>query len=71
MERVALDVKIINALGPSHLQEALGGLLVAATSYRECALAHLDTRTCCAARGMRYEPLVPELTHGDALFVAP
>eukprot|EP00973_Karenia_brevis_P021418 2943942-Karenia_brevis.AAC.1 len=57
-ERVALDVKIINALGPSHLQETLGGSLVAAANYREHAFNHLDTRARCAAKGVRYEPLV-------------
>lgn len=57
-ERVALDVKIINALGANHFDETLGGALVAAAAYRERAIAHQDTGAQCAARGIRYEPIV-------------
>ena len=56
--RVALDIKIINALGANHFDETLGGPLVAAAAYREHAITHQDTGAQCAARGVRYEPLV-------------
>ena len=42
----------------SRFDETLGGPLVAATAYREHAMAHLDTEARCSARGIRYEPLV-------------
>jgi hypothetical protein len=58
VERVALDIKVINALGAGHYNETLGGPLVAAEAYRTRALAHLDTAARYAARGIRYEPLV-------------
>ena len=56
--RVALDIKVINALGPSHFNLTLGGPLAAASTYRDHAIAHKDTGARCAARGIRYEPLV-------------
>ena len=57
-ERVALDIKIINAMGANHFDETLGGPLVAAAAYRDRAMSHLDTSAKCAAKGIRYEPLV-------------
>jgi hypothetical protein len=57
-ERVALDIKVINALGANHFDETLGGPLVATAAYREHAIARLDTGARCAARGIKYEPLV-------------
>ncbi len=36
-DRVALDIRVINALGAGHLNETLGGPLVAAAAYREHA----------------------------------
>ena len=56
-ERVALDIKVISALGAGHYQDTLEGLLVA-VRYREEACARGDVRARCAARGVRYEPLV-------------
>ena len=62
-ERVALDIKVINALGAGHYQDTLEGPPVAAVRYREEACARGDVRARCAARGVRYEPLV-FTTHG-------
>ena len=56
--RVALDVKVINALGNNHYLETLDGPMVAAENYRETASLRDDVRARCAARGVRYEPLV-------------
>lgn len=57
-ERVALDIKVINALGAGHYQDTLEGSLVAAEKYRESACARGNVRARCEARGVRYEPLV-------------
>ena len=57
-ERVALDIRIINALGAGHYQDTLEGPLVAAEKYREAACARDNVRARCAAQGVRYEPLV-------------
>ena len=57
-ERVALDIKVINALGAGHYQDTLEGPLVAASKYRESACARGSVRARCAAKGVRYEPLV-------------
>jgi hypothetical protein len=56
--RVALDIKVINALGPDHVQRTQSGPLAAADAYREKAIQHLQTGERCAAKGIRYEPLV-------------
>ena len=56
--KTALDVKIINALGPDHYNATLSGSLKAAEAYREQALLHLNTAAMCAAQGVAYEPLV-------------
>ena len=56
--RVALDVKVINALGYNHYLETLDGPMVAAENYRETASLRDDVRARCAARGVRYEPVV-------------
>ena len=57
-ERIALDVKIINALGQGHFRDTTDGPLVAASKYRDTACARNDVRARCAARGIRYEPVV-------------
>ena len=57
-ERMALDIKVINALGPTHFNETLGGALAAAAKYRDYSISHLDTGARCAARGIKYMPLV-------------
>jgi hypothetical protein len=51
-ERVALDIKVINALGAGHYTETLEGPLVAATAYRTKAIERLNTGARCAARGV-------------------
>ena len=56
--RVALDIKIINALGQSHYEESLESSTLAAENYRETANNRADVRARCAARGIRYEPVV-------------
>ena len=58
IERVALDIKVINALGSSHYQETLDGPLAAATKYRDTACLRNNVRARCAERGVRYEPIV-------------
>ena len=57
-QRTALDIKVINALGQGHYDATLQGPTVAATAYREQQMAHQQTATRCAARGIQYEPLV-------------
>ena len=57
-ERVALDIKVINALGAGHYLDTLDGPLVAAAKYREQSCNRANVRTRCAAVGVRYEPLV-------------
>ena len=58
LTQTALDVKIINALGPDHYISTLGGPLKAAEAYRDQALLHQNTAALCAAQGIAYEPLV-------------
>ena len=58
LERVALDIKVINSLGAGHYQDTLDGPLVAAAKYREESCNRASVRTRCAAKGIRYEPLV-------------
>jgi hypothetical protein len=56
--KVALDVKVINALGQDHLNATLLSPLGAADAYRERSLEHQDTARRCAERGVHYEPVV-------------
>ena len=58
MQRVALDIKIINALGAGHYQDSLEGPLVAAAKYRDTARQRGNVYQRCAEKGVRYEPLV-------------
>ena len=57
-ERVALDIKVINALGLSHMLQTLQGPVKAAETHREGVMQHMDTCARCADKGERYEPLV-------------
>ena len=57
-ERTALDVKVINALGQTHLQESMNGGLAAAESYRQEQIEHLRTGELRAAQNVSYQPLV-------------
>jgi hypothetical protein len=57
-EKVALDVKVINALGTDHYSDTSQGPLVAAEAYREKSLALNQTAERCRVQGIVYEPLV-------------
>ena len=57
-ERVALDIKVINALGQGHYNDTQEGPLVAAERYRVAACSRARIFDRCAERGIRYEPLV-------------
>ena len=58
LTQTALDVKIINALGPDHYNATLGGPLKAAEACRDQALLHQNTAALCEAQGIAYEALV-------------
>ena len=57
-QRVALEVKVINALGADHFDRCLESSQAPLSAYRQNRLEHMDTAALCAARGIRYEPLV-------------
>jgi hypothetical protein len=57
-KKVALDIKVINALGQGHYEQTLSGPHVAAVAYRLQQQQHQDTGAHCAAAGICYEPLV-------------
>ena len=56
--RVALDIKVINALGQDHIDDTMNDPLKAAEAYREKALLHNRTAERCQAQDIRYEPVV-------------
>ena len=58
IEKVALDIKVINSLGPGHIEATMHSSSAAADAYRVQALEHQDTARRCLERGIRYEPLV-------------
>ena len=58
LERTALDIKIINALGQGHIDDTANSGLAAAAAYRDHQLQHLSTADLCRERGIVYEPLV-------------
>ena len=58
IEKVALDVKVINALGPGHIEATMHSSTAAADAYRDVALDYQDTARRCLERGIKYEPLV-------------
>jgi hypothetical protein len=58
VERVALDVKVINALGHDHYDLTREHPLAAAEEYRRKACALNNTASLCAVQGIAYEPLV-------------
>ena len=58
VERLALDIKVINSLGAGHYADTLDGPLAAAGEYRDAASARDNVRARCAEKGVRYEPLV-------------
>ena len=72
MDKVALDVKVINALGPDHFADSMTRSLVAADAYRLHAMEFQDTANRCAQRGVKYEPIVFTAqggiqSHGESL----
>ena len=56
--KTALDVKVINGLGQSHLEASSGDGLAAAEIYRQQQIEHLRTGELCAAQDISYQPLV-------------
>ena len=58
VERVALDIKVINAVATCHYQDTVMGPLAAAEKYREAACSRGRVRARCVEKGIRYEPLV-------------
>jgi hypothetical protein len=58
LDRLALDVKVINALGASHLEATSQNPLAAAEAYHDHALAVQHTAERCAEQGITYVPLV-------------
>jgi len=57
-DKTALDVKVINALGRTHLEESVNDGLAAAEAYRQQQIEHLNTGELCAAQNVSYQPLV-------------
>ena len=58
LDRLALDVKVINALGASHLEATATDPLAAAEAYHDHALTVQQTAARCAAQGITYAPIV-------------
>ena len=56
--RLALDVKVIIAVGASHLTATCNDPLAAAESYRDKVLDEQQTAARCAAQGITYVPMV-------------
>ena len=56
--KVALDVKVINALGPDHIQATMSSSTRCLEAYREHALQQNQTADRCRAHGVVYEPVV-------------
>ena len=61
---LALDVAIINALGPSHWDATLRGAPDAVTAYAQRKRDHLDTAASCQQVGIHYQPLVWDIYGG-------
>ena len=55
---MALDIKVINALGASHLDATAQSPLAAAEAYHDNALTLQQTAARCAAQGITYIPMV-------------
>ena len=51
-------MKVINALGRTHLEESVNDGLAAAQAYRQQQIEHLNTRELCAAQNVSHQPLV-------------
>ncbi|CAK9062512.1 unnamed protein product [Durusdinium trenchii] len=61
---LALDVAIINSLGPSHWDDTLRGAPDAVTAYAQRKRDHLDTAASCQQVGIHYQPLVWDIYGG-------
>ena len=57
-DHTALDVKVINTLCPPHLEASISDGLVAAETYWQEQIDHLDTGELCAAQNVSYQPMV-------------
>ena len=57
-DRLAIDVKVINALGSSHFDATLREPCAAAAAYYHWACAHEQTAARCEAQGISYLPTV-------------
>ena len=55
---LALDVKIINALGPDHIQDTMSYSTRCLQTYREHAIQLSQTGDRCRAHGVVYEQIV-------------
>ena len=55
---MAIDVKVINALGPAHLDATITEPCAAAAAYYDEACAHGQTAARCEAQGITYLPAV-------------
>ena len=58
LQKMALDVKVINALGAEHFTDSLVSGLQAADQYRIQAMEFQDTAARCSQQGVRFEPMV-------------
>lgn len=56
--KIALDVKVINALGPDHIQDTMISPTMCLEAYREHALQHNRIADRCKTHGVVYEPIV-------------
>ena len=66
LDRLALDVKVINAVGASHASATAEDPLAAMATYHDQALAHQQTAALCQAQGITYVPLVFSVQSGMA-----
>ena len=57
-DRLAIDVKVINVLGPTHLEATIREPCAAAAAYYDKACAHEQTAARCEAQGIAYMPAV-------------
>ena len=62
---LALDVAVINSLGPSHWDDTLKGPHDAVTAYASRKRQHLDTASQCLQVGIHYQPMVWDI-HGGS-----
>jgi hypothetical protein len=58
LARIALDIKVVNALGQDYLALTCRDPLAAAEAYHDRALAHDQTEARCARQGITYVPMV-------------